>query len=257
MLKITKDKLLVGPWVGEWGWELMCWQAYARSLSRHYTYTSVFCPPGSEYFYQDFANAITLFDPGPGIRDACWHSKFQFIKHGYPNLEQLNIAEPFGVVTPEFIKFGHKYKTQPYIVIHARARKYLEDRNWPLEEWNKLTNKLHSAGVYMIAIGTEAYVPEHAIHANDTCPADKNSLEHTCDVIYNANLVIGQSSGPIHLAAICGTQLFTWYEWRGSHASRLVEFWNPFRVKVSITTKYGWHPPPEEIYTTTMELLDE
>ena len=28
-------RLIAGPWVGEFGWELFAWQGYIRALSRH------------------------------------------------------------------------------------------------------------------------------------------------------------------------------------------------------------------------------
>jgi len=34
-------KLIAGPWVGEFGWELFAWQAYVRALSRNFDHTTI------------------------------------------------------------------------------------------------------------------------------------------------------------------------------------------------------------------------
>ena len=56
-------RLIVGPWSGEFGWELFAWQAYIRSLSEHYEKTTVICRPLSHAIYADFADEYMYFDP--------------------------------------------------------------------------------------------------------------------------------------------------------------------------------------------------
>ena len=57
--------LLAGPWVGEFGWELMGWQARLRFLSKT-SDVIVACQMGHESLYQDFAKDIVYFDPPQG-----------------------------------------------------------------------------------------------------------------------------------------------------------------------------------------------
>src|SRR4051794_29847562 len=47
--------LIAGPFVGEFGWELMQWQGYLRQLSKFYSKTIVYGRHSSAYFYRDFA----------------------------------------------------------------------------------------------------------------------------------------------------------------------------------------------------------
>ena len=35
-MSTTHKILLAGPWVGEFGWELFCWQGFLRKLSKQY-----------------------------------------------------------------------------------------------------------------------------------------------------------------------------------------------------------------------------
>src|ERR1039457_5373820 len=45
--------LIAGPFVGEFGSELMTWQAYVRKLRQNYRQTYVITFPGREYLYED------------------------------------------------------------------------------------------------------------------------------------------------------------------------------------------------------------
>ena len=48
-------RLIVGPYVGELGWELFCFQARIRELSKQFNETQVFCKKGHSILYSDFA----------------------------------------------------------------------------------------------------------------------------------------------------------------------------------------------------------
>ena len=50
--------LFAGPWLGEFGWELLCWQGFVRKVSRGYERTVVYCPAGREALYADFADTV-------------------------------------------------------------------------------------------------------------------------------------------------------------------------------------------------------
>src|SRR5689334_9170193 len=52
------ETLFAGPFLGEFGWELMSWQGFVRKLSRGYRRTVVYCPRGREALYADFAAEI-------------------------------------------------------------------------------------------------------------------------------------------------------------------------------------------------------
>ena len=47
-----------GPWIGEFGWELMAWQAWCRQESRKYDKSYACSFGGMEPLYQDFAEFI-------------------------------------------------------------------------------------------------------------------------------------------------------------------------------------------------------
>lgn len=68
--------ITIGPWVGEFGWEIMCWQAFARTIAKDYK--NVFCisRPKHGYLYQDFATMYNGWDPGVGTCNMWLHDSW-------------------------------------------------------------------------------------------------------------------------------------------------------------------------------------
>lgn len=62
--------------MGEFGWEIMCWQAFARAIAANFARVHVLCSPGHGHLYQDFADEISEWDPGEGRRDMWLHSEW-------------------------------------------------------------------------------------------------------------------------------------------------------------------------------------
>ena len=55
-LKGESDCLIAGPFLGEFGWELMQWQGYIRQLSKFYKHVIVYGRPSSAFLYKDFVS---------------------------------------------------------------------------------------------------------------------------------------------------------------------------------------------------------
>ena len=47
-----------GPWYGEFGWELLTWQAFCRKKAKEFDHVYVSSFPGMEALYKDFARFI-------------------------------------------------------------------------------------------------------------------------------------------------------------------------------------------------------
>ena len=62
MNKSKNKKLFAGPFLGEFGWELFCWQGYIRHLSRSFDFTTVCCRKGHTGLYKDFADEIIEYN---------------------------------------------------------------------------------------------------------------------------------------------------------------------------------------------------
>ena len=246
------SELYVEPFLGEFGYELIGWQSVLRAMAPRCDRVEVWCRPGHNVLYRDFAK-VHNFDPRT-TETNCHQSQggVQFVRPKEGNWLAVNDIYVNGWSTLFDGSLRHKYIelgtpiSPAYTLIHARATgKYNTGyRNWPLENWKKLVPRLNG---FVASIGTEAY------HIPGTADLRGISLDYLCDYMAGANIVIGPSSGPIHLAALCGCPHLVW-----TGHSRTVErcegSWNPFDTKCLVysnkfewDTKREWQPTPEKI----------
>jgi hypothetical protein len=54
--------LFAAPWVGEFGWELMTWQAFLRKVSAQYEKTIICCRETSRMLYADFCDEFIFHE---------------------------------------------------------------------------------------------------------------------------------------------------------------------------------------------------
>jgi len=274
---MTKTKLLVGPWVGEFGWELFCWQGMARRDSCNYDETTVLCRAGNEHLYSDFATEIM---PIKGLsQDTDCEQCFNFgrvegvrLASTYPSHVWLN---PFDNYTTRKLKIPFiqdqihrrfRDTTAVYdfdLAIHARAAKKrgTGNRNWPVSKWIELIDLLHKwtrnqwgGDANICCIGTK----EAAYHIPGTTDLRGVDLRTTCKVLSGSRVVIGPSSGPMHLAALTSTPLLTW-SGTNRNVDRYETVWNPFDSKAIVLDpkKSGWDPTVELVWESLENLAYE
>lgn len=248
-------RILAGPWVGEFGWELFCWQGYLRKLSED-AEVIVGCRPGHEYLYEDFAHDIYTHNP-KCLETNMWACKGaeQYI----PNIKSDSVLDPtVGIVGyyrsgppaghlfwyQRFINYGTGERSK-HIVIHARnTQKWGSDvRNWEENSWNELVSELDGV-VYSIGH------PEQSLHIQGTIDKRGIPLHELADIIATARLIVGPSSGPMHFAALCKTNMVVW---SGDENKRRYERdWNPFGVTVDYLPM--WNPSPEIVAASVQDL---
>ena len=173
-INLDKTKtLFAGPWCGEFGWELFCWQGYVRKLSRNYGKTIIASRTGHEFLYEDFADEFHVYD-SPAAEANMWFgandinrrqkflSKFTYDRY----LEPLNIGYGMskGVASiidkefhnQEFIKYSANTIDEHYdIIIHPRNKVIGSDRNWNKGSWQKLIDALLKEEYSIAGIGTD------------------------------------------------------------------------------------------------------
>jgi hypothetical protein len=128
--------------------------------------------------------------------------------------------------------------------------KKLKNRNWPKEHWDKLSEELIKLNIVPIAIGTlnDSIAPIGCIDKRNI------SLEELVDLMANAKLIVGPSSGPMHLASLCKTPSLVWTDdcyrksIEGSNKERYESIWNPLDSPVRVL-ETGWTPDVELILT--------
>lgn len=255
------EHMVAGPWVGEFGWELMSWQAWLRAWSKHYQIT-VCSYSTSRSLYADFCESfIGLPDLG-GTRD-CWRLGGNFQADPLKEAEQTLDRLPGERVRPtrllpthkqSFIQFGTPKEPRFDVVVHARGAvgKCAANR-WPASKWEQLVYLLQEAGLKVACIGTA--VDQPAGHDFRGIP-----LQETMDLLASTRLAVGVASGPMHLASLCGTPHLVWTDKRhwaaigGTNLMRFTHIWNP-RTTPCRVLECGWDPPEDLIFRNIQELL--
>jgi len=251
------DCLVAGPYLGEFGWELMQWQGYIRQLSKFYKKTIIYGRVESRYFYEDFATDFKVVDCKSWDTDfymlhnfnyAEWSKQFSDVDLLVADNRCLNLPNFFNQT---FIPFGkYDYKNKFDIVIHARQipplkRNNLKNlRNWPNENWDILCKSIPEYRIAAVGIPELSYAPPGI---EDLRGLNTHEL---CSVLASSNVCIGPSSGLMHLATLCKTPQLVWTSkdytcGSGGSAYRYIRSWNPFATPVKVITDMGFNPSPE------------
>lgn len=271
-------KLYAGPFCGEFGWEIMTWQAHLRAIAPDYDEVIVCCPPNHTALYADFASTFVEYDPTT-VKANMWmnevhddhalrffkamikgENEFSFNGDGRwmtpaevwrpflnkPKWEQLIAIKP-----QKFIEFGEKV-AHSYcdIIIHARNRDDWDSgfRNWGHDHCKEFVDAMPDASI--ACIGTKDY----ALHIERTVDLRDKPLWELFNIMRNSKVFIGPISGPTHLATLCGLPQVTWAT-KEEHKDRIEKKWNPFDTPTSVFVsddrvwreRINWHPPVEEI----------
>ncbi len=258
------DTLFAGPWVGEFGWELMCWQGFVRKLASRYRRVVVACPRGREALYADFAGEIISHDLR-GVSECN-------VMHDLKNPEELrrimaliprdaDVLKPLGYQPfsrQTLIRFGKPKKELAFdILFHPRGRSFGVDRNWSLEKWLDLLGRMRDAGLKVGCLGVRAATLE--ITGDFTDWRDR-PLAETLDIIASSRLVIGPSSGPMHLASLCGTPHVVWTDggkYARGHTNRYKyeSWWNPHGTPVQVLDDEAFDPSVEKVWGAVQRSL--
>jgi len=257
--------LIAGPCISEFGWEVMEWQGYVRKQAQGCDVVVVCSRLHMRHLYADLPGLV--FIPHDIECDVSTHTadrmhtpekleaarlhidniEAEFIKSGYEvcRLEVprsgIRFGEGFAIDgKQDYKRMGTHY---PRVIVHIRNKRWCEssEPNYPVELWEKIIGRLVCIGYKDIgAIGT---------HADALClPGCQNfldiPLDRLCDMLASADIVIGPSSGPMHLASLCQCPQVIWTE-REVTADRYRNGWNPFNVPVEalIQSKGEWIDP--------------
>ena len=236
-----------GPWVGEFGWEAMTWQAYCRKLSHDFKKCYVCSYPSSDALYTDFAEFI-----------AHDHKRVYL---DWRDVSKIDYRIPAGVthhimpikecrVDGEFIQFGTPVDEYKFLV-HARGISKSAFRNYPLCMWEQVADQLDGA-IATVGTGLDGLVP-------GTTDLRGIPLSELMNYMAGCELVVGQNTGVLHLACLCGARRVVWGDHTGFHGmtaeERFKEVWNPFRTPTIYIYADGWQPQPESIIEAIGRML--
>jgi hypothetical protein len=252
--------LVAGPYVGEFGHELMDWQPWVRAQISRYAEVHVISYPGRDCLY-------------PGCR-VHYHDvalETAGYKHGRFSPAQLETmarrkAAELGLKNYDLMTALHvcTHYHQRYLLpvkfemlgqppadgemrdlaFHFRQVKKVgpdQSRNYPLELCDRVVELCRAQGLNFFCIGHPRY---------SYCPAgveDRRTEDLAASIaaIRSARLLAGELSGPMHLAQLSGTPILIWApgQWRLDNC----EAWNVFRVPTYIVTNEMEAPEPERV----------
>jgi hypothetical protein len=276
--------LVTGVCVSEFGWELLEWQGYLRSISSSFAKIVISSTDG---LFPLYADMHPIFIPHRicGSRD-CHRLRSGTIKNpdelvrvrgeidkvvkqlsfeGY-KVKQISAGARYPIASQKFVKYGCAQNIASYdrfaIVIHARncqENHPFGGSNYPEELWDVLIAQMYRrlGGVTIAAIGTkEASLAPRGVADYRGVP-----LMEVMDLMASAKLVIGPSSGPMHLASLCGTPHVVWCTDKNQPAiantnyKRYTSAWNPFGTPVEVVLhRKGVPPSPNQLVESIVRM---
>ena len=216
------NTLLAGPWGGEIGWALCSWIPYLRYISQRYDHVIVGCDPAMQYLYKDFAKQFYNYRER-GLADRWLHrgkvtelpktlrvKKFMKL---HPQIVLPTGQRCTAWKKRKFFKYGeYKEECRYDVVIHARRMKRYGSgcRNWSLTKWGELVD--YHKDLKFCSIGKEVKRRKgfQAFHVPGTDDKRNIPMEELCNILASSRLTIGPSSGPMHLAHLCGCPIMVW-----------------------------------------------
>lgn len=262
--------LLAGPWIGEFGWELFCWQGHLRARSQAFDRVIVASRPEMAPLYADFCSEFIPFVPnGVGI------SGFKCVGHadwpdisgqrdyreylsgnfyvGYNRDHPARSSKAF--FNQKFFQYGKQDATLAFdVVMHIRqtSKNRSDIRNgWELPAWEKYLDQLQKQGSFRVCcIGD----PNSAGMLKGCSDLRGLAMDRLFDLLASSRVLVGPSSGPMHLGALCGCPHVVW-SGVDENRPKYEKFWNPFATPVKYIHHPDWKPDVEVAVRHTLEMM--
>jgi len=234
-----------GPWYGEWGWEIMTWQAYLRRKSRDVDKMWISTFPGMEALYTGFHCPVEFLPHNHPGRALEWRD-VSLCDHEVPDdvTERIDPIKKYRLDDgeAEFIRFGSPVDREIEVLFHARGISKASFKNYSLDRWTEIAKHFPKSA----SVGAE---PD--LHIPDTEDRRGIPLSELMDLIAGAQVIVGQSSGLMHLASLCGTRQVVWADNKTYFGQplevRYKQAWNPLEAPVTWVESDDWKPPPERV----------
>lgn len=246
----TTMATLYAEWCGEFGWLLLHYAPAIRHLSRSYDKTVFALDASWAHIVEDFAEVVPLKCQGHAQHTGqILEGELPEIKDDWTVARWKDVFTAGWKKTPpakEHMEYGHPPKVLFNAVCFFRPPKPLSGgrgdplrKSYPEDKAAKLVEMLVANGWRVACAGG----PDNRTYDGAT---DIRSLplDWLCPVLRGVGVVIGPSSGPMHLASLCGAPHVTWCD-HSPIRRRYEKTWNPFET----TCEYlkAPNPEPEEV----------
>jgi len=264
------DTIIIGPDSIEMGWMLE-FIGRARKKAEAYKNVIIYCEEGNEYLYEDFGTEYITFPKKKGWRDRWFFCGKRLdvpklLRETYPTAKYYMPTRKHCVSdVSKFVKYGHEddgYKFD--VLIHARniERGDWIDRvcggnhNWGGGNYVELLK--HLKGCSVASIGSR----DGALHIKGTEDRRGIHFQALCGTMNKAKVIVGESSGPMHLASLCGLKHVVITHARPEKSIggknnkwRYRKGWNHLGTECAIIEHNMWRPSVVDVAIKTLRYL--
>jgi hypothetical protein len=259
----TRPVLVAGPYAGEFGHEIMDFQSYVRALKPRYREVHVITFPGREPLYRGcivHAHDFDLKTAGFVYGRISNQEARQYL-HRFASEHHLQRYDIFGTMhlrtrlhrrllfrqAHEIIRPLRPAQPGRKIIFHFRnidKQGPGDNRNFRSELAAEAVRLCRQASFDLACIGH----PKYSLCPEGCEDHRSEDLEQTIAHIAASRLVVGELSGPLHLAVYCARPVAIWApdRWRIDNALRR----NPFHTKIFVIRDDTTNPHPNEILDT-------
>jgi hypothetical protein len=265
-----REVLVAGPYVGEFGHELMDWQPWVRAQVPRYREVHVITYPGRDCLYPGCRvhyHEVKLEHAGykhgrfsPERLTLMAHEKARALGlKNYDVMTALNICTRYHqrFLLPakyELLGVSSAAEAMYDLAFHFRMVKKTgpdQIKNYTPNLCDEVTSLCRRQGWKFFCIGHPRYA---------YCPAgveDRRSenLSDSIAALRVARLLVGEQSGPLHLAQLTGTAILTWSPHGRWAIDNFSAKWNVFNVPIYMVTDQARHPSPDEVEKKIVESL--
>lgn len=242
----SKKKLLYIPvYPGELGWELINYIPHVNYISKKSSYDEIFIscrkgreglyPMGTKYFPIELSDKKSCGNKGPNI-PAIDITRPKELEAEY-NVKIVNIKDVTKVKMHfqkkrDFIKYKASSEDllkwslidSNSVVLCVRGRPHGSYKNWSDTRWIELCEHINNKGFKPVVTGSLEEVnpklPDYCLNL-----IGKTTVSDMIPILKKCKLAIGQSTGTLHLASLCGTPHAVWGTDRVKE--RYDKSWNP------------------------------
>lgn len=242
----TGRALYVPCYPGELGWELINYAPHVNYVFEKHKYSEVHCvvrrgrevlyPMATHFYPISLSTKKSMGNNGPKPPSN------KIVKTLVKRFEIVDIIKvPIGgckyVKRRKFMKYqAHKdtlwkwrHIPKNAVSFCIRGRNFGVHKNWSPKNWNKLIVHIMERGFTPIITGikdlVEVDLPKGCIDVQD-----RTDLGDLMAIMQKSKFVIGQSTGPLHLASLVGVPHAAWGSSRLK--KRYLKIWNPHRTEV-------------------------
>ena len=267
--------LVVPPFVGELGWEILSWtnMVHKAYIEGQFSKCIVYGHPGRSLLYpfaeyrpmelashdsecmlwRNFPTMKAELDAiGNQVVAECKKEFAEFDMFWYNNLQVFNKlmyerGTPFWIKPSMSIDREDRFS----VVLCVRDRELSDFRNWQYQNWYDLATKLLEDNYDVIVIGGVRDVDAWKMPVGVHDLTNNTTIDQCVDIMHGTDLAIGGSTGTMHLASRCGTDHYVWGS--PNMVQRYAE--SNWMGAAHCVLPVGWLPTVEQVYDGVKEFI--